>query len=375
MTTALNMVQHLRQGRSLHIDRNNNNRYRIIAQEPDGSRTAYCFGIPIYTPKGRLINRKFLCNEHSAYFAGSNAKITIENDILMENSSGRCHISLPKAFITKQETIISCQRLKISPTFNGILCRADCRNEQGFSFKVTTQHNFFKVRQNGKYFALMSEEFKPFITVSCIGTVDEHDRIIAPAEIHLESTSDLEYVLTISSLSTNGSYVWYEINLHENKLFQDTTVESKHPKENNAFGGTAFIGKTEMYGEQWLYTRPDFSKISETFSKQIRRVVLHLPQYTSNGDTLSAIGIASRFCSFGSTWEKKIAPTVAVSESTSLNRYQSIDITRFAVDPQTRSLLRTDGMILRAKGQKSGAAIVATGDSYHTPQILEINYI
>jgi hypothetical protein len=375
MSTALNMVQDLRQGCSLQVDRHNNNRYRIIAQETNGTKTAYCFGVPIYAPDGKLTLQEFTCDDHSACFVGSNTKITIVNDILLENSNGYCRISLPEGIITRCPKSITCQGLKISPTFNGIFCRADCKHERQISFRLTTEHNFRETRQNSKCFALMSEEFKPFITVSCIGTVDEHGRMVEPAEIHFEKLSDLEYILTVSPHTPNGSYVWYEINLHEDKLFQDTTVESKHPQENNAFGGIAFIGETEMYGEQWLYTRPDFSKIPEMFSQQIRKVVLHLPQYDSNNTSFSAIGVAARFCSFGSTWEKKIEPTVAFSESTIHDRYQSIDITPIVVDPQAGFLLRPDGMILRAKERKSGSAVVATGDNYYTPQILEINYV
>ena len=359
MSTALNILQALRSNNSLDIDRQNSNRYRIIAQEANGSKTAYCFSVPIYTPDGKLTIPEFLCNGHSARFVGSNAKITIAHDILLKNGNGCCHISLPED----------------SPTFNGVICRADCRHEQKFSFKLTTEDKFLEIRQNGKCFALMREKFKPFITVSCIGTADKHGLIVAPAEIHVEKLSDLEYILTVSPHGLKGSFVWYEINLHEDKLFQDTTVESKHPKENNAFGGTAFIGETEIYGEQWLYTRPDFSKISEMFSQQIRKVSLHIPQYAVNNTLLSAIGVTSRFCSFGSTWEKKVGATVAFSESTVHSRYQSIDITQLVVEPQTGFLLRPDGMILRTTEKKSGAAVVATGDNYYTPQILEINYI
>ena len=70
----------------------------------------------------------------------------------------------------------------------------------------------------------------------------------------------------------------FEANLYESKQIQDTTVESANPEVNNAFGGTAFIGNTTEFGEQWLYSRPDYSKFSELTDRQIIKAVLHMPK-------------------------------------------------------------------------------------------------
>ena len=60
--------------------------------------------------------------------------------------------------------------------------------------------------------------------------------------------------------------------MYERKLFLDTTVESKNIDVNNAFGSIAFIGNTDIFGEQWLYSRP----VSYTHLDVYKRQVLGL---------------------------------------------------------------------------------------------------
>lgn len=88
--------------------------------------------------------------------------------------------------------------------------------------------------------------------------------------------------------------------MYENKFFQDTTVENLHSTVNNAFGSTGFIGNTALYCEQWLYSRPDFSRMAEVMNKRVNKTVLHMPKYNNSNVELGAYKVASRFCSFGS---------------------------------------------------------------------------
>ena len=184
----------------------------------------------------------------------------------------------------------------------------------------------------------------------------------------------MEKVLTISATSPFGCSVLFEANLYENKLFQDTTVESLNPTINNAFGSTAYIGNTALFGLQWLYSRPDYSRIQELMDKCINKAILHMPKYNKNNVELSAFRVAARFCSFGSNWDNKIGSGTAISDSTVVNGYQSIDLTDLIVDPRTRTITKSEGLILKPKIKDGGFSAVATGDSYYAPQILEINY-
>ena len=86
--------------------------------------------------------------------------------------------------------------------------------------------------------------------------------------------------LSLVSCCSDAECILFEINLYERKLFLDTTVESKNIGVNNAFGSIAFVGDTEQFGEQWLYSRPAFSLISELYEKSLNYAVLHIPKYS-----------------------------------------------------------------------------------------------
>lgn len=372
MASAMNTVAALRRGAAFLPDKQNGNRYCIVAKETDKTKTAYCFAVPIYRKDGTLTDLRFSFRDGAAHLTGSNSNVTVNRELALENGEGICRISLPDALDRETPSCLSAGGLRIFPSYNGVLISADCRKKRAFSFSVSVGHSFYHVRENEKYFALMSAEFRPFLTVSCTGASDPEGQLLSPAAVRSEKCSDTEYRLTLTPCG-EGDFVWAEINLYDDKLIQDTTVETAHPKTNNAFGGMAFLGNTDWFGEQWLYTRPDFSKLPELQSKRIHRVTLHLPCYRGANTALYATGVEARFCSFGSTWEQKKKPTEAFSISSAHAQFQSIDITKNAVDPVSKVLSRTDGLILRTKGL-SGTTAVATGDNYSTPQILEIQY-
>ena len=51
MNAILSQIAALRAGRPVTIDYKNTNRYRIVARENDGTKTAYYFSAPIYQKK------------------------------------------------------------------------------------------------------------------------------------------------------------------------------------------------------------------------------------------------------------------------------------------------------------------------------------
>ncbi|MBR2453762.1 MAG: hypothetical protein IKB35_02045, partial [Clostridia bacterium] len=167
---------------------------------------------------------------------------------------------------------------------------------------------FFNVRSNEKCVALMAERFKPYVSVSAIGTVNESGNVVAPAVIKWKSISGGKYLISISSSLDNGEFVMFECNLYAPKLFQDTTVESNNPSVNNAFGSSAFIGRTELFGEQWLYMRPAEKIFKDLKDKTIKSVAVHFPVLGRCEVPIYVFGIERRFCSFGSNWENKVRP-------------------------------------------------------------------
>ena len=374
MNSILGEISTLRKGAPLVIDYKNSNRYRLVAIEQNGTKTAYYFSSPIYNNRTRkAVDMKFHSKDGVAYTTGSNANITVGSNVRMENSEGFCVVSISEPIARISETEIVYTNKRLYPTANGVAIRSLCNEGKGCTFSVEISKPFLEVRANDKYFALMSERFRPFVSFSCIGTSDANGNIIAPAKILYQKITDRKFTVSVVPCSSLGKSVLIEANLYEPKLFQDTTVESKNAKANNAFGSIGFIGSTKEFGEQWLYSRPDFTKMSDLNDKKILRAILHLPKLNAGAVELTSSKVAARFCSFGSTWDNKIAEASAFNESQTTDHYIDLNLMPVLADKQGR-LQRGEGFILKEKKKNSGFSVIATGDSYFAPQILEINY-
>lgn len=375
MDNLLDEIKKLRKDKEMVFERSNNDRYRIVCLEKDGSKTAYCFSTSIYNDKTRkLLDLKFHKNNMGTFSVGSNSEIFYSNIIKMQNHSGVCNLFMGDPIKYYSEKMLVYGNNFVYPTTNGLIYKAVCKGNQSFSFDLQVENENYFLRSNDKYFALMSERFKPFVTVSCIGVAEKNNNIISPAKITFQKLNGGRYRITIIPCSPMGTWLLFEINLYEPKLFQDTTVESKNTKTNNAFGGTAFLGNTAEYGEQWLYSRWDFSKMLDFSDKKILKAVLHLPKHNCSNTELSAYKVDARFCSFGSTWSNKISASSPTRiDSLMCEGYQNIDITTLLADKVGR-IVKSEGIVIKPNIRHSGFSAVSTGDSYYAPQILEINF-
>lgn len=375
MQSVMNEITKLRKGEPIVIDYRNSNRYRLVVSENNGTKTAYYFTTPIYNQKSRkIIDLQFKSKSGLIFANGSNANITILDRARMENAEGSCVMELPQRVELTSGKELHCGGNIVYATTNGVAIKANIKSTGRISFEIDLGQPFLNVRANDRCFALMKERFRPFVVFSCIGTLDMSGNLIAPAKIEYQKLTDKKYRLTVSPTSPLGHYVLFEANLYENKLFQDTTVESQNPSVNNAFGSIGFIGNTATYGEQWLYSRPDYSKMTEVMDKRIEKAVLYIPKFNQSAVEFRAFKVAARFCSFGSNWDNKIGEGAHVSDSATNSRYQSIDLTPLLVDPRTKTILQSEGMIIKPKIKDSGFSAIATGDSCFAPQVLEVNY-
>lgn len=374
MISVLKEIEKFRQSGPMSIDYTNNNRYRVVINENNGTKTAYYFSCPIYNLKTRKgIDLSFHKKEGAIYSVGSNGNITFSDCIRMDNTEGYASFSLENNVSAISTNELASGKNRIYLTANGFMYKINCTNKKYFIFDLEVAKPFMEVRANNKCFSLMSERFKPFITLSCIGTAEENGNIVAPAKMDYQRLNDKTYRITVSPCTPVGKWILMEVNLYEPKLFQDTTVESMNPNSNNAFGSAAFIGNTSEYGEQWLYSRPDFNKLLELDGNKIIKTILHLPKHNSYGVEIQCFKVSARFCSFGSNWENKISASSYVTGSYSKSNYQSINLTDLLTD-KFGNLIRSDGFILRTKEKNNGFSAVATADSYYTPQIFEINF-
>lgn len=252
-------IKVLRKGGPIRVDHRNANRYRLVLQEENGSSTAYCFSTPIYNLRtGKILDFAFHQSGGVCCSAGSGSSITVSEDVLLENAEGYCRASLRGKPVYHTPGELRTGRETLYPAANGVAYKVRCSSDAPYRLRVSVGRPFLQIRENRKCFALMREEFQPYLSVSSIGAVNAGGQVIAPAELAYEKASDREYILYIKPCCASAAYVMFEVNLYEPKLFQDTTVESENPGMNNAFGGIAFLGNTRMYGEQWLYTRAGF---------------------------------------------------------------------------------------------------------------------
>lgn len=374
MLSILNEITKLRSDTSLSIDRTNSNRYRVVLNEDNFTKTAYYFSTPIYNMSTKkAVDMKFHTFENYFYLEGSNSSIIFSDKIKLENHYGYISIDLPEKISLKSEYELHSGTNKIFPTTNGFAYMILCPNDIPFSFDVESSIPFLNVRSNNKCFSLMREKFEPFFTVSCIGTSNLSREIIAPAKLICDKITDRKYKISVTPSTPVSHYVLIEINMYESKLFQDTTVESKNPMLNNAFGSIAYIGTTKEFGEQWLYTRPDFSILSDLLGKRILKAVFHIPTLNITSITLTGYSLSSRFCSFGSNWDNKMAMKEAIVSSNIRFGYQDMDVTKLLTNKESM-LERSEGLIIKSKTKNNGFSVMPTGDSYYAPQILEINY-
>ena len=369
MVTAMREIAKLRGGKPFEVDPRNRNRYRLLVKENVGT-TAYCFGTPIYnTDTRKLVVRNFEKVSDAFVFTGSNATVTaFKGQVVLKNNEGSASIWLPLDNMTLCEDHLCADGWEIHPTFNGVLIQVDSPSVR---MKIRVDKHFHSIRYCTKSFAIMQEEFRPFLTLSPLVATDGQKQTF-PIEVAYEQIDEYTYEVEVRAME--GDAVTFEVNLYEPKLFQDTTVESARPDENNAFGGIAFVGRTGWMGEQWLYARPDFSKIPELYSAYVKKVLLHLPCLGTTGTTLSVFAPVARFCSFGSTWNNKIDQIPKSAVASEKNGYVTMDLTDILTDPVERRMLYTEGLILKPFGTGNGFTAISTGDNYGLPPILEVRY-
>lgn len=169
-STALSEIRTLRGGRSFEIDPCNRNRYRVLLKENTGT-TAYCFSTPIYNLNNRkLVFCRFDKSGDAFLFTGSNATVTAyKGQIVLKNTEGIASIRLfPKDF-TLRDGMLCTEGWEIRPTLNGISVRV---KRPSVVLKISTDKTFCGVRYNPKSFAVMQEEFRPFLTLSPLLATD-----------------------------------------------------------------------------------------------------------------------------------------------------------------------------------------------------------
>lgn len=350
-------------------------RYTVHYQDSKGIKTAYCFSVPIRNIKtNEIVDFKLNHTSNESTFIASASKITINDKITMLNQYGQCSIIVQGKLFKRTNEVIFFKNdneyTEIRPTLNGMILIVTY-NPLYAPPQIILQfdRSFESVKKSNKFFSVMREKFAPFITASSIGTIDASEKVIRPCAIHSEKINDTEFILSIHTESKSKVLVAIEINMYEPKLFQDTTVESKHSDLNNAFGGISYLGKSNFFGEQILYSRLEFSNISYLQNKKIYKSILHIPNLGNTVSSLTVNKLSDRFCSLGSNWENKISISDTIAHSTSSNGYYHLDLTTFLGDFKKSS----ENFAIQCTSANK-YVVIPTADNFYTPPILEVKY-
>lgn len=366
----LQTVAELHRSTELDVDTEQANRYCIRLNTSRG-KEAYYFASPIYNAYSRkLVQRSFFANASEYRFAGSNCTASVSGTQISLRKGDRV---FTMTFPHPQLWRITGGHLEsndytLSPTCNGV-CLSGKTDHLRFGFSARFPYRSIRTSQN--CLCWMEEQFKPAVVVSAL--VAEGAKQQVPLRVRLEQTAGNAGIVGFETTDPVFRQGWIEVDFYEPKLIQDTPVSGRFPKENNAFGPIAFIGKSAYFGTQWLYTRLDIAKFQELRGNYIREMKLYLP-YLSRGPSAPELyGLTARFCSFGSTWNNKVKQTEDGQTVTVGSRFLCLDLTRFYTN--RARLTESAGTVLTpSHSWEPGCHTISTGDCCAMPPILCIKY-
>lgn len=328
---------------------NDTNPYRILRRTNRNLSAYYC-SLPVFV-HGHLLKPLWVKRGNSCVYEGINARICVTDErAIMENENGKAEVRFYG-------------EVELQPTYNGIVAESSGNNVKIF-IKADTNHC---VRENGSFWALMKSEYQPFFVLS--GLFGRVKGGLCPLKIEAKQEKD-GFEITIEG-GVNTDKLLFEMNLHVPKLIFDTTVESKNPTKNNVFGSVAFLGQTEEYGEQWLYSRIDSMRMSDLSEYRVESAKLYLPRLDKGGGKLEAYKLGSAWCSFGTSWDTKAEFSEKIKEVERQGQYEEIDISDIVRDMLRVKEARNPGFVVKSR-EGNSCMTVATGDSYYRPQILKI---
>lgn len=366
----INMIKNIRGEENPDVIKKETNRYRVAIRERDAV-AVYMFSAPIrYDNSYDVPNYSFIASDNCHVLRGSNSTIKVFDErIDLYKNGKKFSLCFPNInHFTRQDDALVAENIKLYPTTNGVAIEIS-GNECVFT--LSTNAINCKTRKNTKYFALMEAKFKPYITLSGMYGIDDDN--IYPIIVASKLLNDAEYRIHISCKGGLNSKMLLEFNGYERKLIQDTTVDSAYPNENNSYGGMAFVEKSVSGYEQRLYGKIDFDLISDLMTKGIKSVKLYIPVINTD-NRLSVYNMIRRFCSIGSNWNNKIRHSSNLMDSIFVKDYVVVDITKNICDSK-HHLRRSNGILIKLPDGIIGKTVMATGDNYFLPQVIEIKYI
>lgn len=348
------------------LKHNSDNRYLIKFQERDGSISEIYFSVPIRNQQTNdIIQAKFTNTDHYYKYSGSNMQLSINNNkIKFNNDKANPIVTLTDNYINKRNEKLIYLRSTISPTLNGLLFDISERQYTLNIYSVLP----FDLRINDRFVAMLGNDGKPFITISCLGAYSANNIFMGVSNIKYDRNDQHNLSVTVYHNNPNTTHFLFEINMFEEKIFEDTTVESKNPTLNNIYGSLAVVGNSGQYGDQWLYSKINMTKLN-TNNKKMRSLTLFYPQHDKSDNICSAHKLEKSFCSFGSIWNNKIDLSSVSAQMTAQNGFYYVDVSDMFINKN--ALPHALAYVIRSK---THGAPLSTGDSYAYPPFMIINY-
>lgn len=382
---------------NINFEKTNSNIYRLISKESDNEISAYYFSCPIYRNLDKkIITFDFEQVNGSFIFNGINANIEVGRRCIISNQYGELefgglNISSFQKVITRDifgELRVALfgkndeEEILIYPTSNGIAVQiTEDSARRARKFKINMEKKYL-IGGNGRFAALMIEECQPFATINAMCLKSEASNILLP--IYCKLVEDKSgYLLNIdfgkwdkNIIGSRMTYI-FTLDLYAAKSIFDTTVESGNPDINNSYGSIAYIGNSDFFKEQWLYTRIDVSQILDLRYFSVKKATLYSKRYGGGNLDVNIARINAPWCSFGNTWNTKVETGEILGKASLKKSYISADITKVVRKIFNQPRESDAGVVLKPDfiGDKNDAIIFATADNYFTPQILEIKLL
>jgi len=352
------------------------NRYAITKTKKGSQElTTYFFSTPIIrTNDNEIVDLCFEEKKNYYSFRGSDSDISInEKGITFSNIRGylRMDLDLENSFLQKNHIISGL--LSISPNLNGVTIVQKIQHNNNVEVDFDWMSCDFGIKANSKALSFLHDSFSPFATISSIGCTNEEGKVLCPAKLEYERTGSNRVKIKLSPpTGIIVDSIVFEVCLRERKLFMDTTVCSRFPIENNAFGAVSYIGKTLYFGVEWLYSKIDFGVLNKCMINRIRKIQMIIPRLSNSLTDLYAESVKLRFCSLGSTWMDKQDGEGRIIKIIESGGFYCLDLSSQLINCYDEVLKPFAGIIIKSKGYSEGSTVISTGDCCSYPQVLKI---
>ena len=373
MQGHLETIKRIRGEKTVYAEPMKGNRHVLLVHEREGE-AAYCFSAPLRSKaEGGSAFGFFPTSDGGFRMEATDGNVKVKGDMLLfERPDSTVCVRLPHTCGWQEdgEALVGGD-IRLTPTTGGVVVHKTLDAGEPFTFRVVPSDLSLGVRSNSKYFALMEEKYVPSFVIAGIGVFDRGAACHALSVSHVfEGTG---YAVTVEGTEASRGELVFELNWYEHKLLQDTTVEANRPRENNAFGGVAFVGRSDTFGEQRLYLKLDYVMLNEFQNKKLKSARLYLTVLGGENRALEAFVMEKRFCSFGSTWKEKVGYGKRQLSVCIEDGLCGIDLGPVLIG-RTGALKNSYGLLLRGTEGTQGCLAIATGDSYAYPAVLELRY-